>query len=104
MVVSFIIDRYTSDVLERLLKRRNIPFLGMTASIAPNYVMMMDRGRLIRLRAPSRDEVEQAKKQIINESFAPSYVNASKKYTRSLYWKIFCTLSYVVLYFAGCAF
>ncbi len=89
LVISFIIDRYTSDILDRVLKSYNIPFLAMTASIVPDHVMFMDRGKLFNLREPAVEEVEQAKIHLVNDSFAPSYVSNSKKYTHSLYWRTF---------------
>jgi len=89
LVMSFIIDRYVLDVLDRVLKIHSVPFVGMTASIMPDYVMFMDRGKLIPFRKPDLVEVETSRKQLINDSFAPSYVSRTKKYTRSLYWRTF---------------
>lgn len=89
LVVSFIIDRYLLDVLNRVLESYGIPFIGMTASIVPDQVMFMSRGKLIPVREPEMDEIEQSRKQLLNDSFAPSYVKSSKKFSRSLYWKTF---------------
>ena len=89
VVVSFIIDRYTLDVLNRVLQSYNISFLGMTASIVPDYVMFMDRGKLIPIRNPKIEEIEKSRAQLLSEAFSPSYVNNKKKFTRFLYWRTF---------------
>ncbi|BCA94951.1 hypothetical protein TUM19329_13120 [Legionella antarctica] len=89
LVISFIIDRYVLDVLNRVLQSYNIPFIGMTASIIPDYVMFMTGGKLLPLREPEISEVEHSRKQLMNESFAPSYVNKSKKYSLFLFWRTF---------------
>lgn len=89
IVVSFIIDRYVLDVLNRVLQFYQIPFIGMTASIVPDHVMFMNRGKLISVREPELIEIESSRKQLLNDSFAPSYVSNSKKFTRALYWRTF---------------
>jgi hypothetical protein len=97
-VISFIIDRYLLDVFQRLLQRHHIPFIEITASIVPDYIMLMGRGALLPVRQPNTTEVEHSRTQLIKESFTPSYV-ANKKYTPFLYWRTF-------LYFKlrACAF
>lgn len=89
LIMSFIIDRYVLDVLDRVAQSHGIRFIGMTASIVPDQVMFMDRGKLIAVRKPDTDEVTQARQQIVNDTFTPSYVNISKKYNRRLYWRTF---------------
>lgn len=89
LVMSFIIDRYVLDILERVAKSYHIPFLGMTASIIPEYVMFMDRGKLINLRDPEQNEVERSRTELLNESFTPSYVSNSKKFSLMKYWRTF---------------
>lgn len=89
LVMSFIIDRYVADILERCAKENNIRFLGMTASIVPEHVMFMDRGRLIPLRQPSEDEIVSARKHLLHEKFVPVYAANSKKYSFTRFWKTF---------------
>ncbi|MCC5015555.1 MULTISPECIES: hypothetical protein [unclassified Legionella] len=89
LLITFIIDRYVLDVLNRVLQSYNIPFLGLTASIVPDHVMFMVRGKLIHLREPEMQEIEKARKQLVNDSFTPSYVNNSKKFGRLQYWRTF---------------
>lgn len=89
LVVSFIIDRYVMDVLNRVLQSNQIPFLGMTASIVPDYVMFMVGGQLLSLRSPEIAEVEKSREQLLSESFTPSYVANSTQYGYLKYWRIF---------------
>ena len=58
LVVTFTMDRYVMDVMERTANRRGIDFLEMTTSIIPKQVMLMRRGRPVRLREPSNEEVD----------------------------------------------
>ena len=104
LVMSFIIDRYVLDVLDRVLQSRGIRFLGMTASIVPDQVMFMDRGRLIPVRTPKVSEVAAARQQIVNDAFTPSYVNHSKKYNRQQYWRTFLSFKMRGLYYQALRF
>lgn len=89
LAMSFTIDRYVLDVLERVLKSHGIQFLEMTASIVPDQVMFMSRGKLIQVREPVVEEITQTRKQIVNDTFTPSYVSMSKKYNRRQFWRTF---------------
>ncbi len=89
LIMSFIIDRYVLDILDRVSQSYGIKFLGMTASIIPDHVMFMDRGKLIELRKPEKSEVELGKQQVLSKNFIPSYVGNNKKYSRKQYWRTF---------------
>ncbi len=89
LVMSFTIDRYTMDILERVLKSHRIPFLAMTASIVPEHVMFMDRGKLLPIREPATEEVAQARKKIVNDTYTPAYVSLSKQYNYKQFWRTF---------------
>lgn len=90
LVMSFIVDRYVMDVLDRVLETYNIHFLGMTASILSNYVMFLNKGgRLISLRQPEASEVEKAREELLSDSFTPSYVIKKNKFTLVKFWRIF---------------
>ena len=91
LAMSFAMDRYVLDVLERVLKSHGIQFLEMTASIIPDQVMFMSRGQLIPVRDPVAEDIAQARKQIVNDRFTPSYVNQTKQYNRRQYWRTFVT-------------
>lgn len=89
LVMSFSIDRYTLDILDRVLQLHNIKFLAMTASIVPDQVMFMDRGKLIPVRKPETPEIERARKQIVNDTYTPAYVSNQKKYSYTRFWRTF---------------
>ncbi|HBI22157.1 MAG TPA: hypothetical protein DDY37_06195 [Legionella sp.] len=104
LVMSFIIDRYVLDVLDRVLQSHGIPFLGMTASIVPDQVMFMDRGQLIRVRDPDASDIASARQHIVNDAFTPAYVNRSKKYTHRQYWRTFLLFKMRGLYYQALRF
>lgn len=90
VVVSFPIDRYVSDVLERLSRRRGIPYVELTASLVSGMCMLMYRGQLIKTSAtPSVEVLEEQIRIIANPSFTPSYVETSTRYTRARWLKTF---------------
>lgn len=99
LVMSFSIDRYTLDILDRVLQFHNIPFLAMTASIVPDQVMFMDRGKLIRVREPETQEIERARKQIVNDTYTPAYVSNLKKYNYKRFWRTFLVYKLRGVYF-----
>ena len=90
VVVSFPIDRYVSDVLERLARRRGIPYVELTASLISGMCMLMYRGQLIKTSpSPSEAALEEQIRIIANPSFTPSYVQTSTRYTRARWLKTF---------------
>ena len=89
-VVSFPIDRYVSDVLERLAKRRNIPYLELTASLISGMSMLMYRGQLVKTATPpSAAMVRTQVETIAQPDFTPSYVQTAARYTLARWWKTF---------------
>ena len=89
LVVTFTIDRYVMDVMERIARRRGIDFLEMTASIIPDEVMLMRRGQPAWLRDPSNEEIEAAISQLCGGDFAPTYVRDAKRFSLAQFWRIF---------------
>ncbi|MEH2625606.1 hypothetical protein V1292_003661 [Bradyrhizobium sp. AZCC 1719] len=89
LVVTFTIDRYVMDVMERIARRRGIDFLEMTTSIIPDQVMLMRRGRPAKLREPSIEDIDAAIGQLCAEDFAPAYVRDAKRFSRARFWRIF---------------
>ena len=84
VVLSFPIDRYVKDVLERLAHKRGVPYLELTASVVPGMSMLLRRGSLVRLAQEPPAELTRLKVQEIgNASFVPSYVPRASKYTRA---------------------
>jgi len=89
LIVTFTIDRYVMDVMERLARARNIDFLEMTTSIIPDEVIFMRRGQLVRLRDPSDDHVDSAVKTLCQTDFAPAYVRNAQRFSRWKFWRVF---------------
>ena len=77
LVLSFTIDRYVMDVLERVARTRGITFLEMTASIIPDQVIFHQRGRLVPLRDASRAELDEAVDILCTGSFSPAFRTSS---------------------------
>lgn len=90
MVLSFPIDRYVSDVLERLARRRGIPYLELTASLISGMSMLMYRGQLVKTAAPpAAATVREQVQTIAKPDFTPSYVQTAARYTTARWWKTF---------------
>jgi hypothetical protein len=89
LVLTFTIDRYVMDVMDRVARSRGIDFLEMTTSVIPDEVMFLRRGRLIPLQEPSPDKVESAKQLLCTDDFAPTYVRNLKKFSKRRFWQVF---------------
>lgn len=89
LVLTFTMDRYVMDVMDRVARSRGIDFLEMTTSIIPGEVMFLRRGRLISLQEPSPEKVESAKQLLCSDDFAPTYVRNLKKFSKRRFWQVF---------------
>lgn len=89
LVVTFTMDRYVMDVMERTAHRRGLDFLEMTTSIIPDQVMFMRRGRPVRLREPSDEEVEAVVALLCKGDFKPTYVRDAKRFSALQFWRVF---------------
>lgn len=87
--LSFTIDRYVMDLMARIGAARQVPFIEMTASIIPNEVMFMQRGRLLQLWQPTDEEVDARTAVLHTPDFAPSYVLNSRRFGPMRYWQIY---------------
>lgn len=89
-IVAFPIDRYTSDVLARLARKREIPFYELTASPLPNMAMLMFRGKLVTVATDGEPALVEAKRAEISDPlFTPSYVQGQSPYTLWRWLKVF---------------
>jgi hypothetical protein len=89
LVLTFTIDRYVMDVMDRVSRSRGIDFLEMTTSIIPDQIMLMRRGRPARLREPSDEDVDAAVAVLGQAGFAPSYVRDAKNFSIVRFWRVF---------------
>jgi len=89
-LLCFPVDRYISDVFERLAKARGIRLFELTPGVIPGTSMLLYRGKLIkRMAAPDPAEVEAAMKIVANTSYVPAYVPSKIKYSAWRFLKIF---------------
>lgn len=92
VVLSFPIDRYVTDVLERCARARGIKYLELTASVVPDMSMLLSRGALVKVATtPSAELVNSTILEIASPAFVPSYVQKKAKYTKA---KFLRTLAY----------
>lgn len=90
VVVSFPIDRYVSDVLERLARHRGIPYVELTASLVDGQCMLMYRGQLLKVSPPlGEDALDRVVGTVANPSFTPSYVQKATRFTAARWLKTF---------------
>jgi hypothetical protein len=94
LVLTFTIDRYVMDVMERTARARGIDFLEMTASIIPGEVLLMRRGQPVRFREPCDGDIETAIELLCKPGFSPTYVRNLKKFSIGRFW---CVYGYYAL-------
>lgn len=89
-ILSFPIDRYVSDVFERVARGRGIPYFELTAGILPETSMLMYRGMsLERLEKPSKELVKEAVDLIADPLFLPTYLPSNIKFSLLRFLKVF---------------
>jgi hypothetical protein len=89
LVITFTIDRYVMDVMDRVGRNRGIDFLEMTTSIFPEEVLFMRRGRLVPLWEPDEGHVQKLTDVLCAGNFAPSYVRDAKRFTPAQFWRVY---------------
>jgi hypothetical protein len=72
LVVSFCIDYYVPDILERVLNHRGIPFVGLGGAPLEDYTLFTARGEHNFLREPDDCEIDKALARITDSQFAPT--------------------------------
>lgn len=104
LVLTFTMDRYVMDVMERVALRREIDFIEMTTSIIPDQVMFLRRGKIISLHEPTSQAIEAATKILCQANFAPTYVSDAKKFSVSRFWRIYAYFALRGAYFNALRF
>lgn len=89
LVLTFTMDRYVMDVMDRVARKRGIDFLEMTASIIPDQIFFHRRGRLVPLEEPHPDDLGRAVDALCSGDFAPVYVKNASDFSRKRFWKVF---------------
>jgi hypothetical protein len=89
LILTFTIDRYVMDVMERIARSRGINFLEMTTSAIPDQVIFQHRGQPFLLREPSAAERDEAVEVLCRRNFVPVYVRDAKKFSLGKFWQIF---------------
>jgi hypothetical protein len=89
LIVSFTMDRYVMDVMDRVARARGVDFLEMTASSIPDQIIFHRRGEPVRLREPSSEELSEAVEVMCSESFLPVYVKNAKKFSITRFWQVY---------------
>jgi hypothetical protein len=78
VALSFVVDRYIVDILERCLARRGLRYVGMTVGPLPGTFMFMSRGEHVPVREPSDAQVADAVATLTRPTFVPSYVTTRR--------------------------
>tara|TARA_Y100001958_G_scaffold118822_1_gene85888 strand:- start:8704 stop:10068 length:1365 start_codon:yes stop_codon:yes gene_type:complete len=79
-IISFPIDRYPMDVMNRVAKRYNIDHLEITVSVLKNFSMILKLGNVMSLPMSLSKTItkEATYDQLIDDNYQPNYVNKSK--------------------------
>lgn len=89
IVISLPIDRYPTDILDRLAQARGIPYVQLTASVLPGMSMLLQRGKLLLSDIePSENLIREKLHELTAPSFVPSYVPKKSTYTAIKFLRI----------------
>jgi Capsule polysaccharide biosynthesis protein len=86
LLVSFLVDFYPADILQRLLKRYGVNFIGLSGGILQDTVTFSAVGEYNFVREPTVTELDSALSEMMLPTFAPSVVS-TKKYDFSRFVK-----------------
>lgn len=79
--VAFRIDSYVLDVIDRLLRARGVPYVGLwRAAILPDMVFFTTRGEYIPVREPSDEEIEAFVARITAHDFKATSLKRGARY------------------------
>lgn len=82
IILSLPIDRYPTDILDRLAQARGIPYVQLTASVFPGMSMLLQRGKLLLDDSfPPDSLISEKLHELTAPSFVPSYVPQRSTYT-----------------------
>lgn len=80
VVVSFMVDFYILDLLERSLRARGSTFAGLVDGVIDDTMFFSARGESVVLREPDEGEVDAAVAAIMKPSFAP-FLSSDRRYS-----------------------
>lgn len=88
LFVGLRIDSYVLDVIDRILRERGIPYIGLwRAALVPNMIFFTTRGEHIPLREPTEEEVEKCILSIIDHGFKATSLRKDAKYDFLTFFK-----------------
>ncbi len=87
-VVGGLIDCYTQDILERITKEHDIPYISFVGHFFKGYCRISARGELVKLpRIVTKEEVDVVLQQVLAESYKPEFkLNKPKSVSYMLYF------------------
>lgn len=74
VLLSCVVDRYSLDIFERVLRKRGVRYVGLAISPVPDQIMFMAKGEYLPVCEPSDQEIEDAIATLTPPHFLPSYV------------------------------
>lgn len=91
IIISFPIDRYPMDVLERVSRRYDVDYLELTAAVFENSSMLLKRGKLVNIPAEIERSFTESDSYsaLVNKNYKPVYVQNINRYTRYKWIKTF---------------
>jgi hypothetical protein len=89
LVLGWVVDRYLLDLLERMLRRRGVRYLGIALSPFRDHVMFMAKGEHNPLREPTEAEVDAAVAEIVAPQWIPSYLAHGVAYDLPRFLKLY---------------
>ncbi len=90
LILTFTMDRYVMDVMERIARSRGIDFLEMTTSTIPGPGHFSCTGDShLYFASRLRQELDEAVTVLCSQDFAPVYVRDAKKFSLGKFWQVF---------------
>jgi len=100
IVLGGLIDNYSQDILERISKKHNVPYISFVGHFFNDYCRISVRGELCKLpRYISKEEVDGVLAQVLAESYKPTFKLNKPKTRNYMYYSFSRALFKKYVYF-----
>lgn len=84
-----LVDSYVLDIFSRLCEKRGIRYITLAPLVLNGYTRFTCRGELIKLREPSKEEVDRVYRLLLGKKYLPWYVKSGTRSSTEIFFKYY---------------
>ncbi|MDI9391605.1 MAG: hypothetical protein QM402_09810 [Synergistota bacterium] len=89
IIIGMPIDSYVLDLMDRVARTQDKPYVEIVQSFIKGYSRFTHRGELVVIREPSDEEVAGVYEQLLKEDYLPAYIRRFQKNPVHLFLKYY---------------